>query len=391
MIKFWHVVVHEYTRHVFRWRFIFTLLSLPAFMAVALFVVILIVRLGQDQGPIGYVDHSGLLASTSGSSPQILRFDTETEAEAALTAKQIQAYYVLEEDYIQSSQVRFVALKPPGIGAHSQFENMVRAKLLAGQPPEIVQRLNQGNQLIVRTVDGSRQFSEQDKIKLFTPLLAFFVFILAILSTSGYLMQAMTEEKENRTMEVIITSLSPSKMMAGKITAIVAIGITQLLVWFGLILLGISIWGESNNSMRDINIPIGMAALMVVTLLLAFVMISAIIAAVGAIVTEATEGQQITGPFSIPFIIPYLFAFQILNDPNSSLAVIMTFVPFTAPVTLIMRTSLAVIPTWQILLSLLIQITCVLFLVWLAGRAFRVGMLQYRRHLTWREIFNRSG
>jgi ABC-2 type transport system permease protein len=201
----------------------------------------------------------------------------------------------------------------------------------------------------------------------------------------------MTEEKENRTMEVIITSLSPSKMMAGKITAIIAIGITQLLVWFGLIFLGISIWAESNNSMRDINIPIGMAALMAVTLLLAFVMISAIIAAVGAIVTEATEGQQITGPFSIPFIIPYLFAFQILNDPNGTLAVIMTFVPFTAPVTLIMRTSLAVIPPWQILLSLLIQVTCVLILVWLAGRAFRVGMLQYRRHLTWRELFNRSG
>jgi ABC-2 type transport system permease protein len=134
-----------------------------------------------------------------------------------------------------------------------------------------------------------------------------------------------------------------------------------------------------------------MAALMAVTLLLAFVMISAIIAAVGAIVTEATEGQQITGPFSIPFIIPYLFAFQILNDPNSSLAVIMTFVPFTAPVTLIMRTSLAVIPTWQIVLSLLIQVACALILVWLAGSAFRQGMLQYGRHLTWRELFNRSG
>jgi len=298
---------------------------------------------------------------------------------------------VLEEDYIQSSQVRFVALEPPGNGAHSHFSNIVRAQLLAGQPSEIVQRLNQGDQFIVRTVDGSRQFSQRDKIKLFAPMLAFFVFILAILSTSGYLMQAMTEEKENRTMEVIITSLSPSKMMAGKITAIVAIGITQLLVWFGLISLGISIFGESNSSMRDINIPIGMAALMVVTLLLAFVMISAIIAAVGAIVTEATEGQQITGPFSVPFIIPYLFTFQILNDPNSSLAVIMTFVPFTAPATLIMRTSLAVIPTWQIVLSLLIQVTCVLVLVWLAGSAFRQGILQYGRHLTWRELFNRSG
>ena len=203
MSKFWHVVVHEYTRHVFRWRFIFTLLSLPAFMAVAIFVILLIVRLGQNQGPVGYVDHSGLMASTSGSSHQILKFNTEAEAEAALSAKQIQAYYVLEADYLQSSKVRFVALEPPGMGAHSQFENKVRAQLLAGQPSEIVQRLNQGDQLIVRTVDGSRQFSDQDKIKLFIPLLAFFVFILAILSTSGYLMQAMTEEKENRTMEVI--------------------------------------------------------------------------------------------------------------------------------------------------------------------------------------------
>jgi ABC-2 type transport system permease protein len=267
---------------------------------------------------------------------------------------------------------------------------MVRDRLLEDQPADVVRRFKEGNILVIRSVDGERQYTEQDRLKLFAPLLGLFVFLLAILTTSGYLMGAMTEEKENRTMEVMLTSISAPKMMAGKITGIILIGITQLLFWMGMIFVIISLAENSNNIKQAFNIEPGMAALMTVSLTLAFIMIAAIIATVGSLVTEATEGQQITGPFSVPFVIPYLFTFQIVHNPHSPLALVMSFIPFTAPVTLIMRTSLTVVPTWQIYLSLLIQITSALLLIWLAGRAFRMGMLGFDRRVTWREFISGS-
>ena len=392
MRKFWLVVFHEYSRHVYRKRFILNLLTFPAFVLIATVVILIVAGIGRDAQPIGYVDNSRfvkVLTTQEELNPNqlISKYDSEKAAQSDLFAGIIEAYYVLEEDFPTTSGAKLVALSPPNGSTQSNFENLIRNNLTLDYPQEIITRLQGGNHIVITSIDGRRHYQHKDRLLFFTPILGLFVFFLAILSTSGYLMHAVTEEKENRTIEMMITSISPAKMMVAKITGIIGIGITLLLFWIGLILLAIFISPDASDLLLSFRFPLIVIVIFITTILLAFTMIAAIIAAVGSIVTEATEGQQITGPFSVPFIIPYFFLLQILTNPNSNLAVIMSYIPFTAPTALLMRVSFADVPREQILISLAIQIIFTVVLVWAAGYLFRLGMLHYGRHLTWRDLF----
>jgi ABC-2 type transport system permease protein len=397
MIKFWRVAFYEYTRHVLRRRFLFALLSVPSLIAAMGLVGFLIVSLQTKDTPVGYVDPSGFLANpipASKASPAnkpipLIPFGSEAQAKQALESKQIQAYYVLPADYPKSVQVKLVYLEQPSSSAEGAFRDFLRVNLLAGQPPAILERIDQGTQLTVRSADGSRQMSEKNWFNIFTPFAAGLAFIIAIFTSSGYLMQAVVEEKENRTMEILITSVSPLQMMSGKIIGIIAVGLTQLLVWISVGVIGVLIGRNTIDWLKAIHLAPGSLALMAIVMIPGFVLIAALMATVGATVTEEREGQQVTGLFTLPVVIPYWFTYQIMSNPNGPLAVGLSYFPLTAPVTLTMRAGFTFVPAWQVALNVGILVLAALGALWLAGRAFRLGMLRYGQRVTWREIFGR--
>jgi ABC-2 type transport system permease protein len=94
-----------------------------------------------------------------------------------------------------------------------------------------------------------------------------------------------------------------------------------------------------------------------------------------------------TGFISLPIWIPYALIGLLMNSPNSSLSLALSLIPFTAPVTMLVRDGLTILPAWQIALSSAIQVLCAVAAIWLAGRAFRLGMLRYGKRLSWRELF----
>lgn len=202
-------------------------------------------------------------------------------------------------------------------------------------------------------------------------------------------MQAVVEEKENRTMEVLITSVSPQQLMGGKVIGIIGVGLTQVVAWFGVGILAILIGRNFIPWMSLIRLSGDTVALLIATFIPSFIMVSALMAAVGATVTEAREGQQITGLFTLPVAVPYWLAAVILNNPNGPVAVILSFFPLTAPATLAMRIGLVEIPAWQFILNILILTLTALGALWLAGRTFRLGMLQYGQRLSLRQIFGK--
>jgi len=122
----------------------------------------------------------------------------------------------------------------------------------------------------------------------------------------------------------------------------------------------------------------------------AFILVSAIMAAIGATVAEAREGQQMVSIISLPIWIPYMLTALLMSNPNSPLALGLSLFPLTAPLTMLMRDGLTILPAWQIALSSAIQVLCAAGAIWLAGRAFRLGMLRYGKRLKWREVFTRS-
>jgi len=129
---------------------------------------------------------------------------------------------------------------------------------------------------------------------------------------------------------------------------------------------------------------------MLLVLLPAFVMICALMAAVGATVTEASEGQQVMGIFTLPLYLPYMLISVLMQNPNSPLAVGLSLFPLTAPLTISIRAGFSVVPAWQMALSVVILVASAAGALWFAGRAFRLGMLRYGQRLRWKEVFSRG-
>jgi ABC-2 type transport system permease protein len=141
---------------------------------------------------------------------------------------------------------------------------------------------------------------------------------------------------------------------------------------------------------QDLSLSPAYFWLTLLTFLPAFVMIAALMAMVGATVTETREAQQVAGLFSLPLFVPLWFITPLLQDPNSTLALVFTFIPFTAPLTLPLRAAYSTVPLWQSALSIGLLFASAIGAMWLAGRVFRMGMLRYGKRLSLKEIFKRS-
>jgi len=399
--KIWHIIKYEYSRHVFQKRFLFSLLSLPMAVIAMVGVVLLMGVFSMDSTPVGYIDHSGILADplrleTSGDifDPLIefRAYQDEDLARTDLEAGEIQAYYILPEDYVESLSVELFYLEEPGSGVQSQFRSFVRRNLMEAEniDPQLEKRLSEGSLVTVEALDGSRTMREDQWFLIFTPFIAGILYIIVVMTSGGYLMQAVVEEKENRTMEIVITSVTPGQLMTGKIIGNIAIGLTQLVIWLLFGWLGLVVGGYFWPVLQDFSLPANYILILIVLLLPSFVMISALMAAIGATMTEMREAQQISGMFSISTTIPFYVSSMIMMNPNGTLATVLSFFPLTSPITILMRMGFAVVPTWQIALNIVLLVIFAVLAIWFAGRAFRMGMLQYGKKLSLKEIFRKN-
>ena len=397
MHKFWLIFRHAYLRQVRTKRFLFGLLSMPLFVLLMIGVGMIAVRLQLKLDPIGYVDHSGFLTNPvslpdrgSFFNPNlaIIPYSDETSAKADLQAKKIQAFYVISADYLQTGAVERLALDRPGENANAQFIEFLRLNLLKNQSEEIANRVLNGSSIITRSMDGSRSVSEESILSFILPFSAGLMFILVISFSGRYLLQAVVEEKENRTMEILITSVSPEQLMAGKTIANLLAGLTQLVAWLGFGFLTLSVAQSIFHFGGAEPLNFGQVGLLLLILIPAFVMVAAMMTAVGATITEAREAQQISGFFILPMVAPYWFMNSIMSNPNSALSVLLSIFPIISPVTLPIRIFFTIVPAWQVILSIGILIASAISALWLAGKIFRMGMLRYGKSLSLREIFS---
>lgn len=398
MNKFLRIALHEYKRHLFNKRFLMGILSIPLVGLVMLMAVLILLSLEDDTTPLGYVDQSGLLSNPlPGPEPEkpfkavpLLAFGTEADARAALEAGQIQGYYLIPSDYPTAGHVTAVFNKKISRPARQQFYDFLAINLLRRFDPAVANRLLEGSKIIVLSPDGSRVASESTIFNFILPILIGIAFLIAMFTSGGYLLQAVTEEKENRTIEVVLTSISPGQFMAGKIIGDIALGLTQILSWVVFGALIILIGRTSLDFLRHVQIAPQILTLIVFIVLPSYVTLSALTAAIGASVTEIREGQQVIGLLSLPVWIPYVLMFTLMNNPNSPLAVTLSLLPFTAPLTLFIRHGVTILPGWEIALSATIQAAAAVGSLLLAGRVFRLGMLRYGKRLKWREVFGKA-
>lgn len=399
MKKFWLVFKREYLHHVLRKRFIFGVLSVPLLIGFSVGLGLLSTALGTDKRPVGVIDYSGVLSaplllpesedSVLGTSTFIL-FDNPEEARQALDQREIQGFYAIDANYLANGRIELTANEALGSQVSSDFSNLLRLNLLKDQPSDLQERLYTGPQITVRSLTDERTVGGSEFLEIFLPVIAGILFLLAVNVSGGYLLQAVVDEKENRTIEIVMTSVSTDQFMAGKIAGNLSVGLTQLLIWLIAAGVGILILSRTQTELANFTVGGTFLGMLLLTALPAFIMIAALMAMVGATATEAREAQQIAGLFSLPIFIPIWFIQSIIENPNGPLAIGFSLFPFTSPLTLPMRVAFSTVPAWQIILSLTILIASAVASVWLASRAFRLGMLRYGKRLTFRELFQRT-
>jgi ABC-2 type transport system permease protein len=395
MSKMWLIARYQFRQEVSKRSFFLVLFSMPLFLTLSIGLGYLVSRLEQESTTLGYVDQAGLLVKTLAEPEEydvrLVPFDTPQGAQATLEAEQIDAYYVLAADYADTHQAELVYFEPPDRHAVRHFQNVVRLNLMADQSRPVVERTLFGANLTVRATESQREFpAGGPSAGQFVPLIAAAIFAFLVLTTSGYMMEVVVE-KENRTMEIVVSSVSPAQMMTGRIIGALGIALMQLAVWLaflaGAVWLGGSVleidWLQNvNPNWRDI-------LMIVVVALPSYLCIAALMTVVGTTLVESQEVQQAGPLFFILLFLPMYLLVPITENLNGPLSLGLSFFPVTSVVTISIRSIFMEIPTWQIIVSATIALASGVVMVWLAGKAFRMSMLRYGQRLKWRELFAR--
>jgi ABC-2 type transport system permease protein len=200
------------------------------------------------------------------------------------------------------------------------------------------------------------------------------------------LLQSVVEEKEDRVIEIIATTVSPTQLMAGKIIGLTSVGLTQVSIWIGLAALAVLAFIRRLPFLASLQLPWAVLALGLLYFLLGYLLIAACYAAAGAIVTTSQEAQTLVTPISMLGIAPLMLVNVILTQPNGTLALIFSLIPFSAPMTMLLRLPVADVPSWQVAASLLTLALAAFGAVLLAARALRISMTHSGRRLGLRDL-----
>jgi ABC-2 type transport system permease protein len=217
----------------------------------------------------------------------------------------------------------------------------------------------------------------------------FFLIYISIFLYGAYIMRGVLEEKNNRIVEVIVSSVRPTTLMLGKILGIGLVGLTQYAVWacfaLALALPGVAVVVGMGEGLP--HIPVLTVGAFVLFFVLGYFLYASLYAALSAPFNTEQEAQQfvILPTMMLVFTsVTWIFAF---NQPNGRLATILSFFPFTAPLMMFMRISVQTPPLWQIATSVALLLATIVGVAWFAGRIYRVGILMYGKKPTLPEIF----
>jgi ABC-2 type transport system permease protein len=386
MNKMMKVAQYEYKRHVFRPGFWIGTFAVPLgfllMMGLSMFFSITAV----DRRPVGIVDEPQLITSLpvyekggffSDPKPDLKSFPDAQSARAALDAGQIQSYMLIPKVFTSTYKVDYFFDKPITSTIQSDLTALLRDNLMKGKTIPNLAAIERGTEFTFQTLDGTKTSSQYDFLKIIIPLVVGMLFFITVIMSGGYLTQAIVEEKENRTMEMMITSTSPTELIGGKIIGDMGIGLTQMFMWVLMIAAGAFIFRNKLTFLAHIDLDWKYVAVTLLFMLVGYVFICALMGTLGATVTSAHESQQFVGLIVTPMLLPYWLSTVFITSPNSIIPRILSFFPLSAPLAIPLRMSFTTVPTWEIVTSLVILLAFGILTIWLAGKAFRLGMLSY--------------
>lgn len=326
----------------------------------------------------GYVDEAGLITNLPPEVPpdSLLPYPDEAAAQAALDIEEIEGYFIVPADYVASGQMTYVTLEYTPVGEpvdRSGLEYTLLVNLLGDE--QLARAVWQPLDLQVTSLTAESGMDEDNwLIELFPMLMVLLIYMVVVLP-AGMLVNAVTDEKKNRVMELLMASVSSGQFITGKILALGLLGLLQTAIWVGVF------WTIARFGSRALSVPPGFTiptSLIIWTLvygLLGYAMYGVLLAGLGALVPDVKDARTASLVLMSPLIVPYILNMAIVERPDSALALLASLFPLTGPVAMIGRMAASAVPLWQALLSAALQFLTAALLLRMVARMFRAQQL----------------
>jgi len=392
------VFSEELRRHIRRRSWLIITGLVPAILLILLIVVPVIRSISDDveePNPIGYVDLSGELSEAD--FPNLTRFDTRQGGIDAIVAGDIEDLFIVPADFLESGDAEWLSQSSgifAGKGNRNRFASFLTVSLIAEKlDPSLLDRVIAGADYVRVHVgeDGSISPDDDDELnQLAVPLIFTILLMMSIFIGSSALLESVSEEKENRMVDVLLTSVSPLSLMAGKILALGTTSLIQTFVWIASIaIIGPQIVDQIPNA-ADLEIEPRTLAYLFLFFIAGFFLFSVILAGIGSATTSSKEAGPITAMALLPAGIPLWFVSVILGEPDGGVARVLSFIPFTAPSTMMLRIGSGEVSNIEILASLAVTVLAGVVMLFVSARIFRAGLLLYGQRMTlgavWRAV-----
>ncbi|HII02312.1 TPA: ABC transporter permease [Methanosarcinaceae archaeon] len=402
--KAFTVARHEFLKTVKRKEFLLMTFIFPVFLAAITLVPALLAGMtpSEDQS-VGYVDMTGSFdfpgEVTNGgfavgpfgeksSTIEFVRYEDNPEASRALRAGEISSYLVVPEDFLETGVIElYVSEKGvtvPRANLAADLSDIVVTSLLQDEVDEaVLLRVKDPVNIKMFDIGEGGEANEQGVADILgdlgLPFLTAFLLFFSIFSASGYLLRGVSEEKENRIIEVLLSSATPTELLTGKVLGLGAVGLLQIVVWISAVALGASY-------ALPLSLDPFLLFLAVVYFLFGYLFFASLMAAVGAMTSSLQESQQVAGIFTFAAAAPLIFIQLLLTKPDSPLAISLSLFPVTSPVAMLVRIGATEVPFYQIAASLFILMLSIHGVIILSSRLSRAYLLMYGKRPALREI-----
>lgn len=379
MRNIWLVAQHEFLTNIRKRSFLFAVFGVPILMAVIFAVVVFVQVAAIERGivadTIGYVDQSNVIAIEGDGFVEFADIDSAT---TSLDNNDVDTFFVLMPLYLQTGEVRLYSYGQVSEETRDDIEVFIVENLTNTIETDVpAERLIDPVNVDIYMQSSQRELTFEGIIGLFlTPVIFAMVLLMALQLSSTFLMSGVVEEKSNHIMEILITSITPYQLLAGKLLGLGALGLLQILIWIMVGLVGVSLGGNI-AFFSGIALPFDFIVTVIVYFLLTYFLYSSLLAGIGAVMGSEQESRTIAGAVSLLIAIPFFFFSVLIMNPESPIFTVLMYFPFTAGMTYMMKFPFMQIPLWEVLMSLSILAVSTVIVTWAAARVFRWALLLY--------------
>lgn len=307
-------------------------------------------------------------------------------ADAMVIENKLDGYILIKKGNDDSLKIEFRSKSIGNFQDVARFEEAfnnlrIKRKLLSENvDPKIIELIKQRTNVDQIKIEKPGEEGKGGFEMVFFSSIIFILLLMMMIIYSGQmLVRSMLEEKSNRLIEILISSCSPQDLLFGKVFGLSALGLTQVAVW---LLIGFSLIGAAIVPMTSFdNIH-----LILFYFLLGFIFYTTLFVGIGSVATTEQEAQQITSYLSLILVLPSVFIISTLQNPDSNVVKVLSYIPFTLPTVMILRVNVSPIPFWEIILTVLIMFLSILIIIKISSKIFRFGVLYYGKMPTFKEI-----